>query len=61
MKEKEPKRKFRPYLVCWNENRCIGFKTKEELNKLIETEKIDWINTEGKQIPIPIVNIDTEK
>jgi len=51
MKER-PKRKYRPFLVSWNEHRCISNMTKEELYERLEIGDVDWVNLEGKRIDI---------
>lgn len=42
MKEHEPKRPSRPYLVCYNEFKCIGWKNVTELHKLLNDKGVDW-------------------
>lgn len=60
MKEQEPKSKPYPFLVCYNQHRCISSMTKEELCERIEQGDIDWVNFEGKRIDIADIEPENE-
>lgn len=50
MRENEPKRKYRPFQVCYNNFRCVSSMTKEELIENIED--VNWVNYQGKRFDI---------
>lgn len=49
--KKERERIQRPFLVCWDEYKCIGWKTESELRELIEQSKVDWFKHREAQNP----------
>jgi hypothetical protein len=42
MKEKESREIYRNIMVCYRGYKVVSWKTQEELNKILETEKVDW-------------------
>ncbi len=54
MKERE--QPFRNYLVCYNGERCIGWKSVAELNELLNQKEVNWYMEKGQpavQIKLP--------
>ena len=47
---KEQLLKYRPYLVCYNEHRCISSFAKPEMEQLLKNDEIDWIIYNGKRL-----------
>jgi hypothetical protein len=45
MKERE--KPFRSYLVCYDGERCIGWKNVAELNELLNQGSVNWYLEEG--------------
>ena len=43
--EKEPIKKHRDYLVTFDKYRQTGWRTKEELDELLQEGKVNWFST----------------
>lgn len=55
--EKAPRRKFRPFQVCYKQHRVVSNMTKEELIEQIKQGDVDWVNYESKRFDISRLKI----
>lgn len=49
MKERQP---YRNIFVCYDDWRCLGWRTEEEFNQLLAEGRVTWFNKGGDKKPI---------
>ena len=47
--ERKEQRKHSPYLVCWDNNKGVGWKSRDELFEIVRNQQVDWIQDQGNE------------